>query len=303
MILMIVPRRPRPESRKSGTDSARIDMVRGILFGPAIAGLLITLEYGRDWGWTDQRTVLLLVGAILMLAYWSRHQWRAPNPLIQLRLMMHGKLLRANLVMLFNGAGCSQIGQILIITLQQPDLGPGTGFAMSGTASGLLMIPLTSVALVVSPLSGRIAVNHGARRSALIGASLALLGWMLLAVSHGEFWLLVLGATITLIGISFINPAAFTLIVEAAPREVTSGASGLGFTLYQLGYAVGAQIMLMCQRADTISAPDGVAYPSALGLSLAYGYAAVMTVPLIVTVLSISKQHREQEEPAYGASQ
>jgi MFS family permease len=297
LILAIVPR-----SDSFHRPSTSIDYLRGILFGPAVAGLLIALEEGRVWGWSDDRTMMLIAGSTVLLAYWAWHQWRADNPLIQLRLLMHGNLLKANLVMLFLGLGCVQIGQMLITTLQQPDLGAGTGFGMSATTSGLIMIPLTAIALVTSPLAGWIAVRHSAKAAALLGGILGFVACALLAESHANFGLLMLGGLLATVAHSVLTPSAFNLIVEGAPKEYVSGASGLGFTFFSLGYAIGSHIMFMWQRTDPVSGPNGATYPSAFGLSLAFGYAAVMTALLIAVVVSIAKArtHSEPEQVRDG---
>jgi MFS family permease len=269
--------------------SDRIDYFRGVLFGPAIAGLLVTLEKGGEWGWTHERTVLLFTGSAVLLAYWVWHQWRAANPLIELRLMTHGTLLKANLVMLFLGLGCIQTGQMLITTLQQPNLGRGTGFGMSGASSGLLMIPLNAIALVISPLAGWIAIKYGARAGALLGGFFGLGGAIAFAAFHADFGPLMLAAFMATVAHSLITPSAFNLILEGAPKEAVSGASGLAFTLFSLGYAIGAHITFILRRTDLVLAPNGTTHPSSVGLSLAYGYVVVMTALLIATVLSISK--------------
>jgi MFS family permease len=283
LMVAIVPRGS-PNHRPSD----RIDYFRGVLFGPAIAGLLVTLEKGGEWGWVHQRTVFLFIGSAALLAYWVWHQWRAANPLIELRLLMHGTLLKANLVMLLLGLGCIQLGQMLITTLQEPDLGRGTGFGMSGASSGLLMIPLNATALVVSPLAGWIAVKHSARMGALLGGFFGLGGAIAFTALRADFALLMLAALMATVAHSLITPSAFNLVVGGAPKESVSGASGLGFTLFSLGYAIGAQITFMIQRSDLVTAPNGTTHPSSLGLSLAYSYVVVLTVLLICTVLSIS---------------
>jgi MFS family permease len=289
-ILAIVPR-----NKSYNRPRNRIDFLRGILFGPAVVGFLIALEKGRAWGWADERTIMLFVGSAVLLAYWAWHQWRAAHPLIELRLLMHGKLLKANLVMLLLGLGCIQIGPILITTLQQPDLGAGTGFGMSGASSGLIMFPLNATALITSPLAGWIAVKYSAKAAALLGGILALMAWTTLAGYHANFGILMLAAFVATVAHTLLMPSAFNLIVEGSPKESVSGASGLGFTLFSLGYAVGNKVMFMSQRADTVTAPNGTTYPSAFGLSVAFGYVAVTTMLLIAVVLSIAKLQPQSE--------
>ncbi|MET0238824.1 MAG: MFS transporter, partial [Sphingobium sp.] len=80
-----------PNTKVTKTDS-RIDVLGGLLFVPAIFGVLLAVSKGGSWGWASPITLSLLIGGICLLGIWVWHELRIDHPLINLRLLTNPQL-------------------------------------------------------------------------------------------------------------------------------------------------------------------------------------------------------------------
>lgn len=243
-----------PSRRRVAAPLQQISLVRGILFAPAIAGMLLAIKLGPGWQW-DWRAIGLLGLSIALMITWARIQWRADHPLINLRLFTQRQVLVAYLCMALTGMGALQIGQIMSAFLQQPGW-TGAGFALSATLAGAILLPSNLVGLIGSPLSGKIAGRYGARRAIILASTLIALGWGLLGLIHHNLW--VVGALIMLcaFGFSMMYAGIPNLIIESVPEHQTSEATGLGAVIRATSMAIGAQVIGLILASSTVSSDD-----------------------------------------------
>jgi MFS family permease len=267
LVLLVLPSRARLTARREG-----VDLLRGILFAPAIAGLLIAVTKIRSWGFIDARTLGLLAASAALLAFWVRHQLRERNPLINVRFFADRKIGLAYFCMAMIALTTMQIAQIMSLFLQQPAW-TNAGLALSATASGLLLLPSNWIGLAASPLSGKLAERYGARVPAMFGAVLLISGWTALLIHRESLWLV--GTAIGVIGFGFstVYAALPNLIVEAAPSERTSEACGVAAVMRAMFMAVGAQVVMILMSLDTVSdAATGIPYPTDRAFTFVFSY-------------------------------
>jgi MFS family permease len=268
-VLGLVPRSapaPRP----------RVNWLYGILFAPALAALLIAVQQIREWGFIDLRLWSLFAIGVVLLAVWARHELRAAQPFVDLRVLRDPQIRLANIGIIFLVLGGVQIGQVFTLMFQQPAW-TGVGFGLSATHSGSMHLLLDLVAVVAAPWSGKIAARYGARRSALIGFSIITLSWGSLIVMHLPLAPTVSIAAVALAGYSITACGLYNLIIESTPRERTSEATGFTYILFTAFFAVGAQIIFALLHASQILDPlhAGGDFPSQTAFSLGFGYIAL----------------------------
>jgi len=256
-----------------------IDFVRGILFAPALAGVMLAIDWGGRQGWSGA-TFVVLAASLLLLMYWAWTQWRAEAPLIDLRLMAHSQILRAMVVIFFFGVAGVQVGQMLSLLFQQPAT-TGIGFSFSAAMVGLAMLPINSTSTFVSPLGGYLTRRWTARVVTALGGALIVAGWLAMSVSFHDLALTLFSAFVVIVGLSLLQPGMYMLIVEATPVEHTSGAAGLSYTLFNIGFAIGAQTSLGILMAD---AGEGAA-PNADAYHTAFLWLAAASTPMVLAVL------------------
>jgi MFS family permease len=283
-IAWVVPDGGRPRGDASG-----IDLPRGVLFAPAIGGLLLCLSKSHEWGWRDPRLAGLLAVSLLVLGFWIRHQLRQKTPLINLRLMADRQVATAYACMGLVAMGAMQTAQILVIFLQQP-AATFVGFGLTATAAGAVLLPPNLMSVIAGPISGRLAQRLGARR-ALVYASLPIVGaWTALALWHDALWFVMGIMVVAQLGLFGAYAAIANLIVEVVPEGCTSEATGLMAVLRATFMAVGAHAISLVLAASTVPSPSGGAALPAPGAYLAgFGYIAATGLATLLLALSVPR--------------
>jgi MFS family permease len=117
----------------------------------------------------------------------------------------------------------------------QDDLGYGP------LAAGVRFLPLTVLAFVVAPFSGKLTVRLQTRYLLTVGMLLIAGGCLLMATIHGSStWTVLLpGFIVAGIGIGTVNPVLASSAISVVPPERSGMASGANSTFRQLGIATG----------------------------------------------------------------
>ena len=268
----------------------RIDILGGVLLPPAIAALLLAIEGAKHWGWLHAGTLGLAAASLALLAFWYRHEAAHPDPLIDVRLLSHRQIGLANLGMALFGLGALQNTQLLSLLLQQP-VESGAGLGVSATQVGALFTPFIIVNLVGGPLSGRIAAKHGGRPAALLGMALAAIGWIALALWHDTLWFVMAMAYLQMLGIAMLFAALPNLVVEIAPPDRTSEATGVLSVTRQFAASIGTQVLAFTLATSTVSVPGATAhYPTDDAFTLAMAYIAVVSIVAVFIATRLPKR-------------
>jgi MFS family permease len=268
----------------------RIDLLGAVLLPPAVAAVLLAIHHARHWGWIDARTLALLAAGLGLLAVWWWHEWRQSEPLINVRLLGRRQIGLANLGMALFGLGALQNNQLLSLLLQQPGW-TGVGLGVSATTTGLLFVPFIFINLIGGPASGRIAARHGGRRSALIGMSLTAVGWTALTLHHAQLWFVMSMAYVQTLGIAMLFAALPNLVVEDAPPDRTSEATGVLSVVRQLAASIGTQIVGYTLASTTVADRGGgvARFPTDSAFTLTLGFVACVCVLSVVVSLMLPK--------------
>ncbi|EEA01634.1 major facilitator superfamily MFS_1 [Burkholderia sp. H160] len=266
----------------------RIDYIRGLAFAPALCAILFAVQQIRTWGLDDPRLWGLIVGGMIGLGLWARHQHEARHPLINVRLLKTREVVLANACMAFLAAGAMQLGQVFSLLAQQP-AGTHAGFGLSATAAGLLMFSINIVALIASPWSGRVASRYKARRAALIGMGILAFAWASLVVLHRNLLLFVPGAVMCSFGLAFASTSLYNQIVEATPAPQTGEATGMLYVFFSCFFAVGAQAVFALLRGAA-AGHDGASFPADSGYVSVFVYIACSSIAGLLIASMLPKR-------------
>ena len=259
-----------PPSRAFGL-RGKFDWLGGILFAPAIAALLLSLESLKKGGPGDMQFLALLAIGVLLLLAWIRGELRHPCPMLDVRALGTRQLGLTMLLMGLFGIGTAQLLLIVLLIAQQP-VWTGVGLGLTATVAAWLKIPSGLVGLVGSPWSGHIAAQSGARRAAVLGSAMILVGWISFAFLHHSVLQLVLCSAACTFGGSIVYAAIPNLVVEAAPPERTAELNGMSHVSRTVGTAIGTQLVTLLLATSSAIGPDGVAskHPTAAAYMLAF---------------------------------
>jgi MFS family permease len=275
-----------------GTRGARrqIDVVGGVLVPPAIAALLLAIHFARSWGWIDVRTLGLCAAGLVVLAFWYRYESRHADPLIDVRLLSRRQIGIANLGMALFGLGALQNNQIFSILLQQPTW-TGAGFGVTATQTGMLFVPFILINLVGGPLSGRLAARYGGRMPSMLGMCLTAIGWIALAMQHSELWFVMAMAYVQCLGIAMLFAALPNLVVEDAPSDRTSEATGVLSVVRQIAASIGTQVIGFTLATSTVSqAADAAKFSTDAAFTLTMAFVAGVCVASVFVASMLPKR-------------
>jgi MFS family permease len=206
------------------------------------------------------------------------------------RALFNRQVVLANVCFALLCLGCMQHGQVLSLFLQQA-VATGTGFGLSASASGAILLGLLSTAFLTGPLAGLLIARLGARRIALLGFMAGAIGWSANAIFHRSLGLLVGMCALGTVCISLAQTAAYTLIIQATPEQRTSEAVGLTSVLISVFMAMGAQVITALLATSRVSdaASASAAFPSDQAYTVTFGFIALVSMLGIATSLALNR--------------
>ena len=143
------------ESRDE-TAAHRIDVAGLVTLTVGLAGVVMALIEGKDWGWGAWQTVVLFgVGLLSLVAFWFVEH-RVRSPLVEFSLFRNGPYFGAS------AAAFCLVGCYWGVDFFQPQyLQDVLGY--SPLVSGILILPVTVPMILISPLAGRVVRRFGTR--------------------------------------------------------------------------------------------------------------------------------------------
>jgi EmrB/QacA subfamily drug resistance transporter len=221
---------------------SRVNWLAAALLSGWLVAVLVAVSEGPVWGWSSPRILGLFVATVAMGALWIRVELHSPHPLIDMSMMRQRAVWTTNLVAFLVGMGLYS-AFVFVPEFVQTPTSAGYGFGASITASGVFLLPMTVVMFVFGLLCGRLARRLGPGAVLMIGSSISVVPFVLLAVAHHQRWEIYLAMALLGAGFGLAFSAMSVLIVEAVPAEQTGVASGMNANIRTIGGAIGAGIM------------------------------------------------------------
>jgi MFS family permease len=233
-----------------------MDLIGTALLGGAMLALLLPLAQGGSWGWSDPKTIGLLVAAVVLLAGFVALQLRSKSPLVDVRTSARPAVLLTNIASLFVGFAlfATLIGTASYV---QAPKATGYGFGASILVGGLCMLPGGIGMLLLSPVSAKLKP----RTALIVGALIIAVGFASRIVLTGHLWEVILGATIAGAGTGIAYAAMPGLIMHATPRSELAAANGLNTLFRAVGSSLASAVGGAILASQTISLA-GFALPS-----------------------------------------
>ncbi len=156
------------ESRDTGA-SRRLDVPGLIALTGGLFALVLALVEANDWGWGSAATIAVFCAGVALLGAFWLVEHRVPQPIVEFSLFRNGPYLGAT------AAAFAIVFAYWTVMFFQPQyLQNELGY--SATAAGLLILPITTPMILVSPFSGALIARFGARALMTVGMLLCVGG-------------------------------------------------------------------------------------------------------------------------------
>jgi MFS family permease len=156
----------------------RLDLAGVVLLGLVLFGTVFGVVQAQVWGWGSVETIGTFVAAAVLFAVFIRVESRVEFPLLPLGLFRSAGVSVGGLVFVANFFAI--LGVTFLITLfLMNTLGHST------TKAGLLMLPMSALAIPSAPLGALLTSWFGPRRIAALGMALMAIGLVLLTSHWG----------------------------------------------------------------------------------------------------------------------
>ncbi|MGI5269796.1 MFS transporter [Nonomuraea sp. CA-218870] len=260
----------------------RFDFVGVAGLSAGLICLLLPISKGGSWGWTSPLTLGLFAAAAVILPLWGWAELRVTNPLVDLRTTTRREVLLTNLASI--AFGFAMFGTQLVFpqVLQSP-AASGYGLGLSLLDAGLCMAVGGGMMIVLSPVSARVTGAYGAKVTLILGALLAVSGYVTALLLMTEVWHVVLAATIVSAGAGLGYAAMPASIMSAVPTSETAAANGFNSLMRSIGTSMASAVIGAVLATQTVRL-GAATLPSRGGLEVALIISAVAaTAGMIVS--------------------
>lgn len=237
----------------------KTDFLGILTFGLGLTALMVVLSEGQSWGWMSAPALELFGIVIIMWGAFLAIELHIQYPLFNLRLFLYLKYSIGLGITLSYCIAYFSITLLLCIYLQG-------ALHLEVMDASLLMISLSVPQLIMGPLGGKLADHFGATRMMVTGLIFLILG--MFALGHLGSQLNKLFVVIPLVVMSVSNgiawPSIAKTVLSSVPQEQAGAASGMFYTLYNLGRALSQTLAILVIE---ISVPPAIVTKSIVGMA------------------------------------
>ncbi|HEX2034289.1 MAG TPA: MFS transporter [Chloroflexota bacterium] len=197
------------------------DWLGALLFGPAVAAVMVAISHGGTWGWTSPRLLATLGGAVTLLVAFLFVERRVGTPLIDVALFRRrgfGTGIVAGLL-----SYTVLFGALFLIPLELQRVR-----GASPDEAGLWLSPVPVAIGLLAPISGLLGDRVGSRLPTVAGMGCAAMALVLLAaVPEAPPPVLLGGLALFGLGLGLFTPPNNSAVMADAPARRLGVASGI----------------------------------------------------------------------------
>jgi EmrB/QacA subfamily drug resistance transporter len=295
LVLLLTPRIV-PESRREGVER-HYDALGAVLVSSGLALLVYAISEAPNVGWGTARTILLLIGAGVLLIGFLVNERRVEAPLMPFHIFRVRTVAGANAVGFLLGGVL--FANFFVLTLYVQDV-----LGYSAIKTGITFVATAGTAVVAAGVAQALTTRFGPKPIIVIGLALlvAAMVWYAQIPVHGKFASdLLPGYLLVGVGIAFSYvPVSIASLAGVAEQEAGL-ASGLINTSQQVGGAIGTAIASTIFTSHFKSLRiEGKSLPEALtgGYAWAFWGLAVIGVLALLAALTLIRREEMAETAA-----
>lgn len=210
------------------SNSMKIDVTGFALTSIGSFVLLFTFSNLSKWGPSVKFFVAVCIGLAIMICYFIK-SWNKKDAVLSLYVLRYPRYVAALFADAMNVIGLQMIVFVLPLFLQN-------GMGISAALTGTILLPVSLVTILATPLATKILISHGEKMVAIIGVVFLLLGSaVFLRIDPQLSVLVIVGAMcVRSFGMAFLKLMATNTCMAAVPTELSGHASALRTWIDQL---------------------------------------------------------------------
>jgi len=239
--------------REEAAERVRFDWMGCALLVMALACLLTGLSNGQREGWHSDYILGLFAIAILAAVGFIVWELRAPQPLVDLRVLANPQFTGAAVVACLFGAGLfgsTYLVPLFVQTVQH----------LTPYSAGLMLMPAGLIMGALMPMAGYLSDRLPSRGLIIAGLlCFAVSSWWLAGVdANMSFWTIAWCVVVSRLGLSLIKPALnLSALRSLRPQLLGQGAGMINFAR-QLGGAFGVNLLSVALDRRTLFHSDAL---------------------------------------------
>lgn len=262
----------------------RFDYTGALLLSVALTCFLLAVSKAGSWGWTDSKTVVLVIVAALVVCAWVPLELRQGQPLVDIRTSLRRTVLLTNAASILIGFAMFANFLTSAQQVQMPE-STGYGFGLSVIETGLILLPQGVLMVAMSPVAAWLIRVYGPRAVLIAGAVVIALGFVLRVFLYQSVLEVMIASGLSALGTALAFAAMPTLIMRSVPITETASANGLNTLLRALGTSTASAIVAAIFAAMAMPEVVGVPYFEAYQLIFWLGAVAALGGALIAAFI------------------
>ena len=245
-----------------GRPAGRFDVLGFLTIATGLSSLLLALSEGQSWGWSDYRTVILIILGLVSIALFVVIENAVANPLLDIRVFRVWPYTNSLLLIAVLSIGLFSVLFYIPVYLQQAR-------GLQAFEAGLLLMPQALVMLVLMPIAGQIYDRIGARVPAVIGLTIMAVATFLLqnltaVTSKGEIIAIL---CLRAFGTGLCMMPIMTSGISSVPPSIVGSASAFNNVAQRVSSALGLAALtafMTIQQAQLGADRSGLVNPQML---------------------------------------
>lgn len=256
--------------------------VLGLTLG--LAGVMLCISHGSDWGWGATSTLVSGIGGVVVLLIWAAYQLRVKHPLVDLRVAARRGIRLVNLVAIVSAFAHFSSNVVFPQLLELP-AGAGGGFGLSMVQAAFVIMPAGVCMILISPISGWLERTLGPKLLLVIGTSAIVCAYVFVLLWSSNVWHILIGNIFIGIGIGFSFAGMPLIIMRSVEAHETGASNGLNALFRSVGTSSAAAVMGAVLATKSFNV-DGemVPMPEAFALSFWISLGAAL-IALLLSLL------------------
>ena len=215
----------------------RIDFISILESVVGFAALVSGVSLAGDMGLASPIVWVLIIGAIIVLAFYVHRQLHLENPILNLKIFSISQFRVGALIVMVDFAIILSAMYLLPQYIQ-------SGRLLAVALTGIIMLPGGLINALTSAIAGRVYDQIGAKFPAILGFILALIGALMLAftTTTSSIWYIIVAQVILMIGAPLAMSPAQTYALNAVQGPESADGSTIMNTLQQIVGAIATAI-------------------------------------------------------------